>query len=234
MLAPATLLQAESPRFHAPVFVAAFDQPNVNADKQQSGEPKSEKDADEESTAAFRHSPTVQWFANLLHMDVETTARIFEYVNFGIVILAIAIPLFKLLPKVLRKRSETLSHELQTARAATESANARLSAIEAKFSGLDTEIAAIRKQVEEDTRNDEIRIKTSIEEETARIVAAAEHEIGIAAMQAQRGLKQYAADLAIDRAMSQLTLSQDTDSALIAEFSSINANWKSATAGGKN
>ena len=43
-------------------------------------------------------------------------------------------------------------------------------------------------------------------------------EIAVAGEQAQRGLKEFAADLAIDRAMSQLTLNAETDRALIAEF----------------
>ena len=50
--------------------------------------------------------------------------------------LAIGIPLFKFLPKLLRKRTETLSQELQSARKATEDANSRLSAVEAKLAGL--------------------------------------------------------------------------------------------------
>jgi F-type H+-transporting ATPase subunit b len=90
--------------------------------------------------------------------------------------------------------------------------------VEEKMAGLDAEIAAIRKQVEEDMRSDEARSKAILEEETARIVASAEQEIAVAAAQAQRGLKQFAADLAIDRAVSQLTVSAETDRALFAEF----------------
>ena len=154
-----------------------------------------------------------------------------------VIFLAIGIPLFRFLPKVLRKRTETLSHDLQAAQAATQSANARLSAVEEKLSGLDAEIAAIRKQVEEDMREDEVRIKASIEEESARIVTAAEQEIQVAAAQAQRGLKQFAADLAIDRAMGQLTLNADTDRALIAEFardSRPSGRTRKSAAGGQD
>jgi len=79
-------------------------------------------------------------------------------------------------------------------------------------------------------REDEARIKASIGEESARIVAAAELEIQVAASQARRGLKEYAADLAIDRALSQLKLTPDTDRALIAEF----ARDSKANGGGRN
>jgi F-type H+-transporting ATPase subunit b len=179
---------------------------------------RAEKEEEADETAAYRHSATVQWLAKALHMDVEPAAKLFEYVNFAVIVLAIGIPLFKMLPKVLRKRSETLSQELASARTATADANARLSAVEAKLAGLDAELEAIRKQVEVDMLEDEARIKASFGEESARIVAAAEQEIGVAAALAQRELKEFAAELAIDGALSRLTLNEETDRALIAEF----------------
>ena len=54
-------------------------------------------------------------------------------------------------------------------------------------------------------------------------MAAAEQEIGVAAAQAQRELKQFAADLAIDRALAQLRLTPENESALIAEFAKDSA-----------
>jgi F-type H+-transporting ATPase subunit b len=171
-----------------------------------------------EDENVYRHTPLVRSLAKVLHLDVETTARLFEFLNFAIVALAIVIPLARLMPKVLRKRSETLKHDLESARKLTADANARLSAIEAKLSGLDREIASMRAQVEEEAKHDEARIKSTIEEESGRIVAAAEQEIVMAATQAKRGLRHFAADLAIDQAAKQLVLTAETDRALIAEF----------------
>ena len=123
-----------------------------------------------------------------------------------------------MLPKIFRKRTETLSQNLQTAREATRDAKARLSAVEAKLAGLDEEIAKFRAQVEQDSLEDEKRIKASLKEESERIVAAAEQEIAAAAAQARRGLRNFAADLAIEQAAKQLVLTPETDRALIAEF----------------
>ncbi|WP_263357157.1 ATP synthase F0 subunit B [Acidicapsa ligni] len=166
----------------------------------------------------YRHSATVLWVSKTLHTDLETTAKGFEYINFGILVLAIAIPLIKIVPRILKKRTAKLGFDLEVAKSMTEDANRRLSEVETRLSGLDAEIDSIRKQVEADIKNDEVRIKSSIEEESARIVAAAEQEIVMAGVQAQRGLRQFAADLAVDRALSQLTLNAETDRALIAEF----------------
>lgn len=166
----------------------------------------------------YRHTPLVTSLARMFHLSVETTARLFEFINFAIVALAILIPLVRIMPRVIRKRSETLKHDLETARKTTADANTRLSAVEAKLSKLDSEIAAIRAQVEDESKQDEQRIKASIGEESERIVAAAEQEISVAVAQAKRGLRHFAADLAIEQASKQLVLTPETDRALIAQF----------------
>lgn len=192
-----------------------------------------EEKAEREETNTYRHSPTVEWISHTFHLDIEQTALLFEFINFAIIALAVGIPLIRILPKVLRQRSARLTAEIEVAQAKTADANERLNAVEAKLAGLDSEIAAIRMQVEEDMKSDEARAKTLLQEESARIVAAAEQEIVMAGTLAQRGLKQFAADLAIDRAMSQLTLDADTDRALIAEFAG-DLNGKASRGKGGN
>ena len=106
--------------------------------------------------------------------------------------------------------------------------------MEAQLSRLDEEIAKIRAQVEDESKQDEARIKATIEEERARIVASAEQEIGAAAAQARRGLRHFAADLAIEQAARQMVLTPETDRALISEFISETRNGANGAAkGGK-
>ena len=50
--------------------------------------------SEEENNDVYRHTPLVEAAGKLLHLDVETTARLFELINFGIIVLAIVIPLF--------------------------------------------------------------------------------------------------------------------------------------------
>jgi F-type H+-transporting ATPase subunit b len=64
-------------------------------------------------------------------------------------------------------------------------------------------------------------------------VAAAEQEIAAAAAHAQRELRHFAADLAIDHAARQLVLTPETDRALIAEFVR-DTNPDRAARGGQN
>ncbi len=180
----------------------------------------------------YRHTPLVESLARMFHLDVETTARLFEFINFAIIALAILLPLIKFLPRVIRKRSQTLANNLEVARKTTADANMRLSAVEAQLARLDEEIAKIRGQVEEEIKQDELRIKASIEEESARIVTAAEQEIAVAAAQARRGLRHFAADLAIEKAASQLSVNPETDRALIAEF--VREATTGAARGGRN
>jgi F-type H+-transporting ATPase subunit b len=174
---------------------------------------------------SFTHAPIVAKIGHAFGLSVDTTATIFLLLNFAIIFFAIVIPLVKIMPRVLRGRKETLSQSLRTAREATEDAKSRLSAVEAKLAGLDEEIAKFRAQVEQDSLEDEKRIKASLAEESARIVTAAEQEITAAAAQARRGLRTFAAELAIANAEKQLVLTPETDRALIGEFiSQVSAN----------
>ncbi len=166
----------------------------------------------------YRHSASVKLIARWLHLDKEIAARLFEYLNFAILAGAILYALSRYLPKTFRENRENIQHRLLDARTATEQAHQRLAAIEQRLGRLDEEVAAISKQAEKDSVDDEARIKASIEEERRRIVESASKDIAAAASAAQRDLKRFAAGLAVDRAAQKLVLTDDDDRRLLQEF----------------
>jgi F-type H+-transporting ATPase subunit b len=210
----------------SPLRIAAQEAPAANAanSDQTAAAPegsgrKSILSEEEQQSQAFRlEGPVVKWTAKTFNLSIETSADIYEIVNFLILALAVGIPLLRWMPKYLRNRKEKLRGDIESARKVTEDANARLKAVEDKLASLDDEIKKFRAQVEAESLNDEQRIKASLGEESARIVESAEQEIGAAAAQARRGLRSFAADLAVEKAARQLILTPETDRALIAEF----------------
>ena len=179
---------------------------NANTSEQESGDD------------VYRHSGSVKLIARWLHLDKESAALLFEYLNFAVLAGAILYALSKYLPKTFRANRENIQQRLLDARTATEQAHQRLAAIEQRLGHLDEEIAAISKQAEKDSVEDEARIKASIEEERRRIVDAASKDIAAAASAAQRDLKRFAAGLAVDRAAQRLVLTEDDDRSLLQEF----------------
>jgi F-type H+-transporting ATPase subunit b len=218
----------------APLRLAAQQSPSAAASGSQasasdtaapnSAEPAAPKSHEEQNNVFRLEGPIVKWTARTFSIKVETAAGIFEVINFALIVLLLGIPIAKVLPKIFHKRSETLVVSLKTAREATADANARLSAVEAKLAGLDDEIKKFRAQVESESLEDEARVKANLAEESARIVQAAEQELSVAAAQARRGLRHFAADLAIEQAARQMDLTPETDRALIAEFISSAAD----------
>jgi F-type H+-transporting ATPase subunit b len=76
----------------------------------------------------------------------------------------------------------------------------------------------MRSEAEENARTEERRIQQSSEDERQRIVSSAQQEIDMAANAARRDLKSYAAELAIDLAEKKIRINQQTDEALVREF----------------
>jgi F-type H+-transporting ATPase subunit b len=191
-------------------------------DKQTASTPRADAaehgSGQDEGNDVYRHSTSVQLLARWLHMDKESAARLFEYLNFAILAGAILYALSKYLPKRFRENRKNIQQRLLDARTATEQAHERLAAIEQRLGRLDEEIAAIRKQAEKDSVEDEARIKATIEEERRRIVDATSKDIAAASSAAQRDLKRFAAGLAVDRAAQRIVLTEDDDRGLLQEF----------------
>jgi len=210
------------PANHAETAASAASgaQQGVDAEEQEPGDD------------VYRHSASVKLLGRWLHLGKEGAARLFEYLNFAILVGAILFALLKYLPKTFRANRETIQHRLADARTATEQAHERLAAIEQRLSRLDEEIAAISKQAEKDSLEDEARIKASIEAERLRIVEAAGQEITAAASSAKRDLRRFAAELAVDRAAKRIALTDEDDRALVREFAE--SLGQQTGGGGKN
>jgi F-type H+-transporting ATPase subunit b len=169
-------------------------------------------------TDAYRMSPTVVKLGAMLGMKPETAANVFTIFNIVVLFGAIGYALAKMLPKAFKDRSTKIQKGLVDARTATEEASSRLNAVEDRLSKLDDQIAAMKTQAEADSVRDEQRIKASVEDEKAKIVAAAEAEIASATMLARREIQKYAAELAIDQAARKLVVTPDTDRLLVQAF----------------
>jgi F-type H+-transporting ATPase subunit b len=203
-----------------PASVAAAEAASDNASEREEGD------------NVYRHSASVRLLAKWLHLDTETAARLFEYLNFALLAGAVLFGLSKYLPKTFRANREEIQQKLTEARTATEEARERLAAIEQRLSRLDEEIAGIAKQAEKDSVEDEARIKASIETERQRIMEAVSRDIAAASSAAQRELKRFAAGLAVDRAAQRMALTENEDRALIQEFAQNLSHQ--ARNGGKN
>ncbi|HEV2645034.1 MAG TPA: ATP synthase F0 subunit B [Acidobacteriaceae bacterium] len=177
-----------------------------------------ENDKEVDETDAYRHSASVRWIGAKLGWDANRSADVFEWLNFAVLAVFVLWGLAKVLPKTLRGRTEKIQKHLADARTATEEARGRLGAVEDRLARLDGEIAAMRAQSETDSARDEVRIKASVEEETKKILAAAEQEIAAATLHAQKQLQQHAAELAIEQAARKLVVSAETDRLLVQGF----------------
>jgi F-type H+-transporting ATPase subunit b len=184
-------------------------------------------------TDQYRMSPTVVKLGGMMGMKPEMAANVFTIFNIVVLFGAVGYGLMKMLPKAFRARSTKIQKSLVDARSATEEATARLNSVEDRLSKLDGQIAAMKTQSEADSVRDEQRIKASVEDEKAKIVAAAEAEILSATTMARREIQKYAAELAIDQAARKLVVTADTDRLLVESFASrLGAGMGSDVSGG--
>jgi F-type H+-transporting ATPase subunit b len=186
----------------------------------------------EDEEYVFKHSKPVGAFARIFHLSPDAASGFFWALNAAILFAFVGYFLVTGLPKAFRSRRLQLDRQIVEARIATEKAEERLRAVEERLSHLDSEIAAVREQAERDSANDEMRIKQAMADEKQKIVTSAEHEIAAAGAAAERRLRRFAAELAVDRASSRLHLTEGDDRTLIQEFAaSLGSN---GSQGGRN
>ena len=107
---------------------------------------KREQEKDE--TEEFTHAATVQKMGRMLGLNADQAATGFTVLNFIILAIGVGYVALKTLPNAFRDRSSLIQKNLVDARTATEEANGRLRAVEARLGRLDEEIAGLRQQAE--------------------------------------------------------------------------------------
>jgi len=172
----------------------------------------------EDGSNVYRHSPMVHKLAHLLGLSVEVTSRLFETINFILLLVGIVWLVARILPRTLRNRSERIRNEIQQARVATDDANRRLSSIEGRLASLDGEIDAIKTKAEQETVAEEKRLRAAMEQEKQAILDAAAQDITAASNNAQSLLKNLAADLVIEHAKRQIAVTPESDRSLVEAF----------------
>lgn len=221
--------QAPAPQAQQPATAHSGAASNPSAQQQGSSDFMDSRTANSQNLAkaeqedeeyVFRHSDSVRAFAKMFHLSPENASMFFWAFNAVLLFVFVGYFLVTGLPKAFRSRRQQLDRQIVEARTATEKAEARLRAVEERLGRLDSEIAAVRQQAERDSANDEVRIKQTMEDEKHKIVASAEQEIAAAGAAAERRLRKFAAELAVDRATSRLHLTEGDDRTLIQEFAS--------------
>jgi F-type H+-transporting ATPase subunit b len=177
----------------------------------------------EDGENVYRHSDRVKKLAGAFGLSVETTSRLFEVINFVLLVILIVWGIWKVIPRLFpqltfRARTERIQREIEQARIATEDANRRLASVEERLSRLDHDIDAIRAQAEQETAVEEKRLRAALEQEKQTILDSATQDISAATKNAQSLLKKLAADLVIEQAKRQIAISPETDQTLVAGF----------------
>ncbi len=167
---------------------------------------------------SYTHSAMVQRLARRMGISTDQASRYFEDFNSGVLILAILYYLLKYVPGKLREKREGIDRDLAQARAAGAEAQERMKRVERKLASLGGEVEALRRQAAESSKADQEHIHSALEAEKQRIVRQAEAEIAAAQANAQRGLKRYASDLAVERAAGRVELSPENDRVMVDRF----------------
>ena len=172
----------------------------------------------EEGANVYRHSATVHGIARSLGLSVEATSRMFESINFILLLVAIVWVVRRTLPRALRNRTERIRTEIEQARIATEEASRRLARVEERLERLDSEIEAIRRKANQETTLEEERLREAMEQEKRIILESAAQDIDAASKNAQSQLKRMAAELAIENARRRIASSGENDHTLVEGF----------------
>jgi F-type H+-transporting ATPase subunit b len=202
------------------VYALALQESGTSSRQPAAESPAKEKGeaSGEDESAQFKHSGSVQLISKLTGLDLEKAYWVSMAINFAIVAGVIFWLSKKNLPAAFRNRTALIQKAMEEARKASEDANRRLAAVEARLSKLASEVGEMRAAADKEAAAEEQRIKAAAEEDAKKIVESAEQEIAAAARTARRELTAYAADLAVTLAAKQIHVDAATDQTLVHNF----------------
>ncbi len=143
-----------------------------------------------------------------------------RWVNFVILAAGIVYLLVRYLPPFFRSRTEAIQKEITEAQQAKRESDRRAAAIDNRVSGLAAEIEALRVQSRAEMEREGERIRRETAAQIRKINDQAQVEIESAGKTAQREVRLYAANLALDLAAQRIRarLDASTEAALLENF----------------
>lgn len=214
-IAPARTLRAQE---NAKPASSTAAEPASKAEHQSEKAEGQEKVKEGGEADAIRNAPAVKFIARHTGLTNDQAYWLCIGLNFAVIFFAIAGLMRKMLPGYFRGRTSTIQKGIEEARKMSEDARRRLAEVEGRLSRLDSEIAGMKREADENAKAEELRLLAAGEEERRRIVTSAEQEIEMAANAARRELKAYVAELAVQLAEKKIRVSKDTDEALVRAF----------------
>ncbi len=134
----------------------------------------------------------------------ESRERLFDWINFTILIVALGYVLRKPAAAFFRQRSETIHEGLEEGRKALEAARAQLEAVEEKMWHLEEQIAAFKAEAASETEAERERLKIAAGKDAERILRSAQSTIESAVQAAKAELTAHAMRQAADMAETMI------------------------------
>ncbi len=131
------------------------------------------------------------------------TGWVFRWINFAIVLALVIYGFRKAAPR-FRARTERISERIAEGTRARERAERERAEAEAKFAGVEKEVAELRAEAERGVQAEVQRLRALARAEAEMIERAAQAEIAAAERAARLELKGLAARLAVERAEARL------------------------------
>ncbi len=167
---------------------------------------------------AYTHAPMVRKLAGSMGISTNRASRYFEDFNSGVLLLVVGYYVFKLVPGRLRAKRKAVDRELAEARAATADAQRRLAQAETQLRALGGEVEVLKRQASEGAEAERVRMQAALDEEKGRIAHQADNEVAAVQAGAERGLRRFVADLAVQRAADRVRLTPEDDQAMVDGF----------------
>lgn len=226
------------PRLHAQQEAAPQKQQAEHAPKhrgvaQELAHETREAAGEEDQTAEFKQSASVQRIARLTGLSVNNAFLFSNVLNFLVIAAVIIWAGRKYLPGMFRARTASIQKAMQEAQKASEEARRRLAEIESRLMRLDGEIGMMRDAAEKEAAAEEARIHAAAQEDARKLFESAQQEIAAAIKAARRELTAYAADLAVGLAQKQIHVDVATDRTLVRNFADELGSTNSAAKDGR-
>jgi F-type H+-transporting ATPase subunit b len=142
----------------------------------------------------------------------EDGLMVWKWANFVLLVGGLGFLILRTVPAMLETRSSEITRGISEAQKVKQEADKRAADVEVRLSGFGSEIEAFKVQAKLDMERESSRIQQETLATVKKLEAQAAAEIESAGKAARAGLKQYAAQLALDLAAKRIEAGLDAGS----------------------